>query len=135
MQSTQTASLDSCKCPCFSVYLIVVSSINPFHNSIGKTNKEPRKESFANIVWHCDLVEPLWIFSVRLTVSEVFKSFWDCPGVVSTTCCHCDIIWCVCDVILCDSSLESSALRPFAFMTSSSALRSFNRLTIIRSRS
>ena len=46
----------------------------------------------------CDFVTVLSahfdLFSVRLTVSEVLKSFWDCPGVVSTTCCHCDIIWC-----------------------------------------
>ena len=78
--------------------------------------------------------EHFGLFSpVRLTVSEVLKSFWDCPGVVSTTCCHCDIIWCVHDVILSNSSFKSSALHPFTFVTSSSATRSSNHLAIIHS--
>ena len=54
-------------------------------------------------------------------------------GVVSTTCCHCDINWCACDVILCDSSFKLSALHPFMFMMSSSATHSFNHLTFIHS--
>ena len=51
MQSTQTASLDSHKCPLFLCIWLLFHPAIPFHNSTGKTNKEPRKESCANIVW------------------------------------------------------------------------------------
>ena len=102
---------------------------------LAKLTRNPEKSLLPTLCDFVTLLSHFGFFSVRLTVSEVFKSFWDCPGVVSTTCCHCDIIWCVRDVILCDSSFESSALRPFAFVTSSPALRSCNRLTIFRSRS
>ena len=134
MQSTQTVSLDSCKCPCLFLFDCCFNPAIPFRNSTGKTNKDPRKETLHIIVLHLvTLFECLGFFSVRLTVSEFFKSFWDCPGVVSTTCCHCDIIRCICDIILCDSSFESFVFCLFMFMISASATCSFNCLTIVHS--
>ena len=124
--------------PCFCVFDCCF--IQQFHSTtpLAKLTRNSEKSLVPTLCDFCDLVECHFeLFSVRLTVSEVLKSFWDCPGVVSTTCCHCDsdIIWCVRDIILCDSLFKSSALHLFTFMTSSSATRSFNHLAIICSRS
>ena len=137
MQSTQTASLDSCKCLCICLFDCCFIQQILFYNCTGKTNKEPRIESFTIIVLCLVTLvcRPWTTILVRLTVLEVFKSFWDCPGVVSTTCCRCNINWCVCDVILCNSSFKSSVLHPFVFVISSSATHLSNCLTIIHSHS
>ena len=50
----------------------------------------------------------------------------ECPGVVSTTCCCCHTIWFIHDAILCDSSIESSALCLFIVVTSSYVTCLFN---------
>ena len=143
MQNTQTASLDSCKCPC--IYLFDCCFIQQFlfTTPLAKLTRNPELSPLLIIVTSWGLGESTFGYnSVRLTVSEVYKSFWDCPGVVSTTCCHCDINWCILDVILCDSlfelsvcdsSFESSVLHPFMFVTSSSVTHSSNCLTIITS--
>ena len=135
MQSTQTASLDSHQCPCICLFDCCCIQQFLYTTPLAKLTRNPEKILFNYCVASCDLVESIWSFSVRLTVSETFKRFWDCPGVVSTTCCHCDIIGCIHDIILCDSSFELSALHPFVFMMSSSVTHSSNHLTIIHSHS
>ena len=83
MQSTQTASLESCKCPLFSLYLIVVSSSN---NSTGKTNKKPEKSLVSTLCDFCDLVVPFWIFSVTSLKDErYFDSFKTSLLIVANT--------------------------------------------------
>ena len=77
---------------------------------LAKLTRNPEKSLFDCCVASCDLVESLWIFSVRLTVSGV-----------------CDIIRCIHHIILCNSSFESSVLHLFIFVTISSVICLFKR--------
>ena len=62
MQSTQTASLDSCKCPCFCVFDCCFIQQFLLSTPLAKLTRNPEKK---HCVTFCDLVVCLGFFSVN----------------------------------------------------------------------